>query len=141
MKTSLTNQPYFFLWFVIPAMLGMSLLQPDSTIAFQLHDTYFVIAFVQVGLFFAALLGIEGLLYWLMKNRPLTKWITIFHAVFTVLFALYFLFLATKPIAEGDSMNIILHSDHSWLLVAIFIFVMSQFLFLINIAMSFLKQD
>jgi len=71
------------IWLAIPLILGLTLFG-GSTIGIQLHDRYFVVSSIYVGMFFAICLGLIGFIYWLVRNKRLINWVTVVHVIMTI---------------------------------------------------------
>ena len=82
----LTEKPYLIFWGSIPILMLVGILYGDSVLYFNVHDTYFVIAYLHVALLIAVFFGILGIGYWMVHrtNRKLSKWLSMVHLVLTL---------------------------------------------------------
>ncbi len=127
MKFNFTK--HFMICFIsIPIILLISLIKINHTLDIQLHDTYFVIANLHLGMLFSLLMGIYGFLYYQFRRRKLNKWLTLFHLIFTLLFIVTSLFS-----------NYINGSLNAYLFL-LCSFILSQCLFLINLVIGLIKK-
>mgnify|MGYP001796452208 FL=1 len=67
----LQNKPYQALWYTMLIILLVSLIRSNSSLDLQLHDTYFVVATIQIGIPLCIVLGILGLAYWVVRTKKL----------------------------------------------------------------------
>ena len=105
-----------------------------------MHDTYFVIASIHIGLLFSVLLGIIGLIYWLIRNKRLVNWMTAIHVTSTILtFALIILTgLIFKKVIESDFETF---RTINQILFAIILYAfLSQLIFITNLILSLIKS-
>ncbi len=75
----LQNKPYQALWYTMLIILLVSLIRSNSSLDLQLHDTYFVVATIQIGIPLCIVLGILGLAYWVVRTKKLVDWMTAVH--------------------------------------------------------------
>lgn len=72
-------------WFFgIMVIIGSSMFRKSGTVDLQLHDTYFVIYFHYIAITVSLLLMFYGFIYWSQRNKSLTKWMTQFHSLLTM---------------------------------------------------------
>ena len=81
---SIINKPYKAIWYSILFLFGLSIIGWNNTIDIQLHDTYFVIASIHMGVLFSIYLGVIGIIYWLIRKKKLVDWMTVIHVVITI---------------------------------------------------------
>ena len=135
---TITHQPYKIIWGIIPIIVILSLINLKGTIDIQLHDTYFVIAFIHLSFFLSAILIITGLLYWLVRRKKLISWMTLAHVLSTIL-----LFLSI--IITGFVFEQFLTPNHNLLrpliVLSLLVFIISYSIFIINLTISLSRND
>lgn len=137
----MNNKPHKIIWLAIPGLLLLTAIGRNSTIDIQLHDTYYVIFTWQVGLLWSLILMIIGWWYWLAKAKELINWMTFTHVLLTiaagylmVLVGCFFKALITM--GEGGEMFRVTNQLLFFLIIAT---VVSQVIFLINLALTWRK--
>ncbi|WP_299523685.1 cbb3-type cytochrome c oxidase subunit I [Winogradskyella sp.] len=77
----LIEKPHLIFLLVIPIIMLIGILSGDSVLDINVHDTYFVIAYLHLAILISILFGIIGIGYWIMKkaNRKLSKWLNWTH--------------------------------------------------------------
>ena len=137
---SVINKPYKTIWYSIFFLFGLSIIGWDNTIDIQLHDTYFVIASIHIGVLFSIYLGIIGIIYWLIRKKTLVDWMTVIHVVITILtFALIIITgLIFQKTIEGDFETF--RTVNQILFVVILIALLSQLMFIINLAFGSIRN-
>ena len=134
------NTPHKPVWYSIWILAILSIFGWDSEVDIQLHDSYFIFPAVFIGITFSLFLAVIGLIYWLMRNKILVNWMTAVHVGSTILsFALVFgIGIVLDKKTELD-LNFL--KTMNWILLyLIFLAVLTQLLFGINVAVS-LGQD
>lgn len=134
------NKPYKSIWWSIPIVLGLSIIGFDSAIDIQMHDTYFVIASIYIGIMFSILLGLIGLIYWLIRKKRLVDWMTAIHVISTILiFVLIVLTgLIFQKTIEGDFDTF--RTVNQILFVVILIALISQLIFITNLTFGLIRN-
>ena len=134
------NKPYKSIWWSIPIVLGLSIIGFNSVIDIQMHDTYFVIASIHIGILFSILLGIIGLMYWLIRKKRLVDWMTAIHVISTILiFVLIVLIgLLFKKVIQSDFE--MFRTVNQIMFIIILIAMFSQLLFIANLIFSLIKN-
>jgi len=122
--------------------LGVILTSAEA-IDIQLHDTYFVIAYYHIALFFTIVFGGFSLGYWLFRKKPLIHWMTIFHTTITIMLLLIWFFWYGFPTnknaahyIEGD---MILYQPIFYLILLLF-FLLAQIFFVLNLLITLFKK-
>jgi len=138
MKLLLTK-PYKIFWLSIPILLAISIMGMNQTTDIQLHDTYFVIDVVHVGILFSVIAGLIGLLYWLFRNKRLVNWMTFSHVITTSLFLLLFMVNSVFNKSEWSDFNsyTIINRFHFFIILIVFL---NQLLFLSNLVISLFRK-
>ncbi len=76
--------PYWILWASLCPVLLLRLLRPTTTLDIHLKDTYYVVTRGYLtGVSTWTLLG-QVFLYYLLRELPLTDWMTVLHVCSTV---------------------------------------------------------
>lgn len=128
----------------VPVFLFIGLLTINKNLDIQLHDTYFVISNFHLGIFFGLTFGLIGLGYWNINkmNGDLLKSLSWIHVGLTIGGTLLILIFTSAADAnsamQGDyqsykNINLALSG-------AIFIFVLSQPIYLINLFTGFYRR-
>lgn len=135
------NKPYKPIWITIPLILGLSIIGINSAIDIQMHDTYFVIASIHIGILFSIILGIIGFLYWLTRSKRLVKWMTAIHVTSTIVtFVLIVLTgLIFKKVIESDFG--IFRTVNQIVLVITLIAILSQLIFATNLVVGLIRNQ
>ncbi len=136
---STINKPYKAIWYSILFLFGLSIIGWNNTIDIQLHDTYFVIASIHIGVLFSIYLGVIGLIYWLIRKKKLVDWMTVIHVVITIsTFALIITGLIFQKIIEGDFETF--RTVNQILFVVILIALLSQLIFITNLTFGLIRN-
>lgn len=131
------NKPYQAIWWSIPIILGLSLLGFKNTIDLQMHDTYFVVSYVHIRILIAVVLGITGFVYWLVRKKRLTNWMTFLHVAITIsTLALILIVNLVFQVNEGDLETF--KKVNPILLVLVLMALSSQLIFMANLARTLL---
>jgi len=124
------NEAHKTIWLAIPFILVLTLKSVNKAFDIQLHDTYFASNMLSVGVFFTVLLGLNGLIYWLMRNKKLVKWMTLSH-VFMTIMSTYFLIIQASFFDE-------LNNQLS--LFAGFVLLLGQVIFVGNMMIGLMRN-
>ena len=81
----INRKPYKVIWFSIPLVVILSMFKVDSSLDVHLHNTYYVVHSIHIGIILSVMLGIIGLIYWILRNVKLINWLTTIHTVNTTL--------------------------------------------------------
>lgn len=112
-----------------------------ARLVINIHDTYYVIAYMHIAILISILFGIIGLGYWAMQkaNKRLSKWLNRIHLGLTFGGAIIVLILTQfyrSNIREFE-FN---HNLSLTITMVLMIIVLSQVLFLINVIHGLLKK-
>jgi hypothetical protein len=131
-ETKLKLQPHKVLCGAVFLTLAISYVYKDKSIDIQLHDTYFVTDALFIGKLCSFILGVVGSIYYLVRKRKLVSWMTYLH-VFLTIFSIGFVYynLTLKLQNYADLEKTIRDS-----LLVIFLGILSQLLFIVNLVMS-----
>lgn len=137
---SIINRPYKAIWYSVLFLIGVSIIGWNNTIDIQLHDTYFVIASIHIGVLFSIYLGVIGIIYWLIRKKKLFDWMTLIHVVITIsTFALIIITgLIFQKVIEGDFETF--RTVNQILFVVILIALLSQLVFLTNLIFGLIRN-
>lgn len=143
------NKPFKFLWWTIPVVFIISLINWKNSVDIQMHDTYFVIAFIHVGIIFVLTLAIMGGIYWLVRSKKLIGFLTVIHVIITIFFILAILIFFMRPQPEianttSDQMNAILENRRLWnqmAITGILTWILSQSTFLVNLVIGLIRNE
>ena len=82
---SLINKPYLIFLIAIPIIMLIGILSGDAILDINVHDTYYVIAYLHLAIMISILFGIIGIGYWIMQKagRKLSKWLNWTHVGLT----------------------------------------------------------
>lgn len=141
-----TNRIWNFYFIISLFILVICLFYKDSTIDFQRHDTYYVVAIFHLGIVLAVLNLLLGFLYWLCKKLISIKVLTILHFVISTIIIFIILYLTIYRNSELLNSNtwegIRLYRRNQWyIIVSIIIWILSTSFILINISISILTNS
>ena len=128
-----TLQTHKLVWISILPILLISSLGKNTIFDIQYHDTYFIFPLLHLGILFSIVLGIIGLIYWWISDRPVINWMKLVHLGVTIGFM--FTFLITNLVRSKlyDLGFVSLQDDNLTFAIFILIFVGCQLLLLVNI--------
>lgn len=133
------SPPYRILWQVCLSHFAIAWFFADKEVDIQLHDTYFVLAVWHVGIILGLLLACLGLVYWLLRNRPLTHWMCIAHSWVTSLGSSILLFaVLIQSVLAKDPQPVFNALTYIFILVPLLLFAV-QILLPINVVRGFLS--
>lgn len=77
----LIDKPYIIYLLAIPITVLIGILSGDATLDVNVHDTYYVIAYLHIAILISIIFGIIGIGYWIMHkaDRKLSKWLNWTH--------------------------------------------------------------
>ena len=77
----ISNKPHLIFLLSIPLIMLIGFMSGDAVFDINVHDTYYVIAYIHLTTLISILFGIIGLGYWIMlkANRKLSKWLNLVH--------------------------------------------------------------
>jgi heme/copper-type cytochrome/quinol oxidase subunit 1 len=77
----LIEKPHLIFILAIPIIILIGILSGDSMLDINVHDTYYVIAYLHLAILISILFGIIGIGYWVMQKtkRKLSKWLNWTH--------------------------------------------------------------
>lgn len=142
--------PHSSFWLLTALLLLFSIIDIDGVIDIQIHDTYYVIALSHITLLVSIFTGFIGFIYWLLRHKTMIPWITWTHfivtflSIFVFIFEIYYLNAIPKEkyIEQVYELNRkTTNNVEDVIILSIFVLVVIQILFLINIVFSFLKKQ
>ena len=128
--------PYKIFWLSIPLFLGVGILGFDDVFDIQFHNTYYVIASIDLGVMCSVWLFCIGGIYWFFRNKALIAWMTIFHEITTIFVFLIFIFTGffNQEAVIGERVNF--YKGDLLFLALLCVFSIGQIVFLINLLKS-----
>lgn len=77
----LIEKPHLIFLLAIPIIMLIGVLSEDAILDINIHDTYYVIAYLYIAILISILFGIIGIGYWIMHkaDRKLSKWLNSIH--------------------------------------------------------------
>lgn len=81
-QTTIPIHSYWF--FSIMVIIASSMFVNHNATDIQMYDTTYAIAFHHLVVAISVLLLAYGFIYWSQRNNPLTKWMTNFHSLLTM---------------------------------------------------------
>ncbi|WP_187264645.1 hypothetical protein [Pontibacter beigongshangensis] len=132
------NRPELICWTFAPLLPLLGLFTCTHSTDIHLHDTYFMVNNLDMGIFSGALLGLLGLGYWVMfkLNRRLSVILSGVHLASTVGGILFIMFLTTL-VAE-KKVDLQPTGDH--LFLAFLIIITGQFFYVANLLVGSLRR-
>jgi heme/copper-type cytochrome/quinol oxidase subunit 1 len=116
--------------------LIMGFLMSNQTLDINVHDTYFVISFLHIGIFFFVIHALFSLIYFII--RRLHKYLLgLLHLILqTPIF--FFIFISSFVLTDHASSSYYQNADTIYA-VLIILFFLGQLFFLTNIVLSIVK--
>lgn len=141
--TQIIKKPYLIFLLSIPIVLLIGIFNEESTLTINVHDTYFIIAYLHVAILISILFSILGFGYWLMNKAQykLNKGLNLAHIILTFgsLSITYFISFVIKDHGEFP-----LYDQTPKLMLAqivtVLLILLGLILFFINIGTSILKR-
>ena len=77
----INEKPHLIFLLAIPLIILIGILSGDAILDINVHDTYYVIAYLHFAILISILFGIIGIGYWIMqkKDRKLSRWLNWTH--------------------------------------------------------------
>lgn len=137
----LTKKPNLIFLLAIPIILMIGILKGDATIDINVHDTYYIIAYLHFTILISIFFGIMGIGYWLMQkaNIKLSKWLIWVHVSLT--FGGTFIIWISAQFYQADLMEY--EFNNSLIVIRtllIMLIILGQILFPINIIYGLIKK-
>ena len=137
----LIKNPHLIFLLAIPIIMLIGLLSGDAELDINVHDTYYVIAYLHLAILISILFGIIGIGYWFMlkANRQLSKWLNLTHIGLTfggpIVVWILTLFYRTEILEYEFNNNLTVI-----IILIILLIVLGQLIFPINIIYGFIKK-
>lgn len=123
--------PYKLLWYTIPLLFILAFVGRDNTIDLQYHDTYYIISLFDAGLVLSFIAGINGLLYYFLRDKKTNQTLVWVQVVMTI--SVCFLFMISgliwKDWVSTDYQRFKIANQITFILI--FLLLLSQKLFAI----------
>ena len=137
----LTNKPHLIFLIAIPIIMLIGILSGDAVLDINVHDTYYIIAYLHFATLISVLFGIIGIGYWFMlkANRKLSKWLNLIHITLTfggILLIWILAQLFRESIMEYNFNNNLTLAIYLIALIAIF----GQIIYPINIISGIIRK-
>lgn len=77
----LLEKPHLIFSLTIPIIALIGILSGEAVLDINVHDTYYVVAYLHLAILISVLFGIIGMGYWIMQkaDRKLSKWLIWTH--------------------------------------------------------------
>lgn len=137
----LVNKPHLIFLLAIPITMLIGILSGDAVMDINVHDTYYIIAYLHLTMLISILFGIIGIGYWFMlkANRKLSKLLNLIHITLTfggILLIWILAQLFREPILEYDFNYNLTLAIYLIALITIF----GQIIYLINIVNRIIRR-
>ncbi|SMC71420.1 hypothetical protein [Cellulophaga tyrosinoxydans] len=135
------EKPHLIFLLAIPLLILIGILSGDATFNINIHNTYYVIAYLVLAILISIIFGIIGIGYWIMQkaNRKLSKWLNWFHIGLTFGGALI-VWILTK-FYKTDLMEYKFNDNLTMIItLIILLIVIGQLMFPINIIYGLIKN-
>ena len=148
LKKLIVEKPFIPLSCTIFIILLIALYKKGYLADIQIYDTYFVLTINFLGGFFAAVLLLNSIIYWFVRNRKMVKSLTAIQVCGTIGIVLYLMCTIGSPpdskISLGKTLTIAeyrhLNQLNSQLILGISLLVLMQFLLLVNIIVTLITS-
>jgi hypothetical protein len=139
MKT-LSQHPTRFAWIAALVVFILPFLSSRPTVDFQLHDNYFFVPPLHVGLMLAVMLLGIWLLYWFTRGLELSPWMTASHLFITVILLVAIgVAMILSPFLDLEDFQ--RHRQfNGFILLGFSLALLSQLLFLLNLIIALVKK-
>lgn len=137
----LIEKPHLIFFLSIPLIILIGILSGDNTLDINIHDTYFVIAYLHFAILISIIFGLIGFGYWIIQkvNRKLSKWLNRIHIGLTFggTFLVWFLNKFYRPEIMDYKFN-----NNLSLIITLIVLIMiaGQLIFPINIIYALTKK-
>ena len=140
------NQAYFLFILIVTILILISIFLRERLIDIHIHDTKFVISLMPVLWIISVTLILGWAIYRLTNKFLLTKYLTWFHVIATLLVFIFFigvcLWQNTSPTQEVSwkSLEEELQREQKIFLTISIVFILAQTAFIINLVGGFLRR-
>lgn len=135
------KKPYFLFLALVTILLVVVLANCEKRLILNIHDTYFIVSYVDFGLFLSFIYSLIGLIYYafIRLDFSLIKWMTAVHVIISIggLFLVcgFFLLIREAPSSDFKSFlrNINFNSNMNLgILISFICIIGTQVLFVVN---------
>jgi len=130
---------YTILGYSIPLIFVLPFLGKNGAFDLQLHDTYFVFSSLHIALACTTILGISGVIYWMLRDYKLIPTFSTIHSIVTPLSFIGIILIAIRHTTLGNRDLEIFKTLSSVTLILILLFIGGQLLFIINIIVGLIR--
>lgn len=135
-------KPHLIFLLAIPILLLTGYLSGDTTLDINIHDTYYVIKYMQLTVLVSILFGLIGMIYWIMVNadKRLSKWLSRTHVGLTLSGILIVLILSQfyrpdqKELEFNNNLSLVIS-------LTILISIVGQIIIPINMIYKVIKRE
>jgi heme/copper-type cytochrome/quinol oxidase subunit 1 len=123
--------PHKLLWYSIPLLFILAFVGRDNTIDLQYHDTYFIISLFDADIVLSFIAGINGLLYYLLRDKKTNQMLVWVQVVMTISICMLCMIsgLIWKDWVGTDYQRFKIAHQSTYILI--FLLLLSQILFVI----------
>ncbi|WMI68261.1 hypothetical protein [Mangrovimonas sp. YM274] len=142
----LIEKPHLIFFLAIPIIMLIGMLSGDAVLDINVHDTYYVIAYLYLSILISILFGIIGTGYWIMlkANRKLSKWLNLIHITLSI-GGLILIRILMQLFREPETETLLSDFDFNknlnivMFIVALFV-IFGQIVYPINIIIGLIKK-
>ncbi|MCL6295430.1 cbb3-type cytochrome c oxidase subunit I [Jejuia spongiicola] len=138
----ITNKPHLVFLLSIPMIMLIGFINGEAALDINVHDTYYIIAYIHLAILISILFGIIGLGYWIMleTNRKLSKLLNLIHITLTIggFIAIWITSLILTESAEYEFDDI--GKRNLIIALILFLMILGQFLYIINLIIGLFKR-
>lgn len=137
----LIEKPHLLFLSTIPIILGIGILNGNTVLDINVHDTYYVVAYLHLAVLISILFGIIGIGYWVMQKagRKLSKWLNWAHLGLT--FGGTLLVWVLTKFYRTEIMEYKFNNNLSMVItIVILLIILGQLIFPINIIYGLIKK-
>lgn len=135
------NKPYFLFLALVTILLAAVFANCEKRLILNIRDTYFVVSYLDFGLFLSFIYGLLGLIYYALIrfNFSLIKWMTVAHVIMSIggLFLICGFFLLIRETPSSDFKSFLRDIDFNsnmnlGILISFICIIGTQVLFVAN---------
>ncbi len=137
----LVEKPHLAFLLAIPILMLIGILRGNATLDINVHDTFYVIAYLHLATLISILFGIIGMGYWIMlkSDRKLSKWLNGTHIGLTF-GGIIVVWILTK-FYRSETVEYQFNSKLTLIITLIIILmIVGQLIFPINIIYGLIKK-
>lgn len=142
------NKPYFLFLALIAILLAVVFANCEKRLILNISDTYFVVSYLDFGMFLSFIYGLLGLIYFALirLNFSLIKWMTVIHVIMSIggLFLICGFFLLIRETSSGDFKSFLRDIDFNrnmnlGIIISFICIIGTQLLFVVNGIQALIK--